>query len=99
MPEILNMRGRRGVVPPGAVYIGRDSRRAGLAGSKWANPFTAARDGDVDEVIAKFRVYLLGNPELLGGVARAARHGSGVLVRAGAVPRRGVARIGQCLRA
>lgn len=68
MPEILNMRGRGGVVPPGAVYIGRESRWVRLPRSKWHNPFQIDRDGTRDEVIEKFRVYLLGNPELMAAL-------------------------------
>ncbi len=33
-------------IPAGAVYIGR--------GSKWGNPFIIGRDGDREEVIAKY---------------------------------------------
>ncbi len=43
--------------PPGAVYIGRPS--------KWGNPFVIGKDGDRGEVIAKYRAWLLTNPELL----------------------------------
>ena len=39
------------------VYIGRPS--------KWGNPFEIGRDGDRDEVIAKFREWILTQPELL----------------------------------
>ena len=42
------MHGRRGVVPLGAVYVGRA--------------------GDRDTVIAKYRAYLLGKPELLAAL-------------------------------
>lgn len=38
-------------VPAGAVYIGR--------GSKWGNPFVIGRDGTREDVIAKYREYLL----------------------------------------
>jgi hypothetical protein len=68
MPEILNMHGRRGVVPPGAVYIGRGMRWVGLPRSKWHNPFKIGRDGDCNEVIEKFRTYLIGNPELMAAL-------------------------------
>ena len=68
MPETLNMRGRGGVVPPGAVYIGRGDRWGRLPRSKWHNPFVIPRHGDRDEVIEKFRVYLLGNPELMAAL-------------------------------
>lgn len=39
------------------VYIGRPS--------KWGNPFTIGRDGDRDEVIAKYWEYILQQPQLL----------------------------------
>jgi hypothetical protein len=39
------------------VYIGRPSR--------WGNPFIIDRDGTREEVIAKFKAYLLGYPALL----------------------------------
>jgi hypothetical protein len=38
------------------VFIGRPS--------KWGNPFVIGKDGDRDEVIRKYRVYLDANPEL-----------------------------------
>lgn len=55
MPEVLNK--RHDGVPPGAVYIGR--------GSKWGNPYVIPYDGDRQEVIAKYRYHLFGNPQLL----------------------------------
>lgn len=39
------------------VYIGRPS--------KWGNPYTIGKDGNRNEVIAKYRTYLLGRPDLL----------------------------------
>jgi len=39
------------------VYIGR--------GSKWGNKFLIGRDGDREEVIAKYREWILKNDELL----------------------------------
>jgi hypothetical protein len=60
---------RQGVyVPePDDVYIGHAMpwRPYRLRRSKWANPFKIGRDGTRDEVIAKFRAYLLGRPDLL----------------------------------
>lgn len=41
---------------PFDVYIGRPS--------KWGNPYVIGRDGTRAEVIAKYREYLLGFPEL-----------------------------------
>jgi hypothetical protein len=39
------------------VYIGR--------GSKWGNPFRIGPDGTRDEVIEKYRQWLLSNPVLM----------------------------------
>ncbi len=44
---------------PGAVYIGRRNLRAGLKGSYWANPFKIGPDGTREEVIAKYKAWLL----------------------------------------
>ncbi len=38
------------------VYIGR--------GSKWGNPFKIGKDGTREEVISKFEIYIMSNPEL-----------------------------------
>jgi hypothetical protein len=54
MPQVLNMHGRQGAVPPGAVFIGREQGRVGLRRSKWANPFRIGRDGTREELIAKY---------------------------------------------
>jgi ribosomal protein L37AE/L43A len=48
---------------PYDVYIGRPAR--GLKGSIWANPFHIGKDGTREEVVEKYREYILGNPELL----------------------------------
>jgi hypothetical protein len=39
------------------VYIDRPSR--------WGNPFVVGRDGTREEVIAKYRQWLMGRPDLL----------------------------------
>jgi hypothetical protein len=59
-PCVLNLRGRRGVLPEGAVYIGGPVYRGPwrLQGSKWANPFRPGRDGTREEVIAKYERWL-----------------------------------------
>lgn len=44
------------VAPPGTVYIGRPS--------KWGNPFVIGRDGDRGMVIAKYRQWIVLQPEL-----------------------------------
>jgi hypothetical protein len=49
------------------AYVGRAMYRGGwrLAASPLANPFRIGADGDRDEVIAKYRDYLLSRPDLL----------------------------------
>lgn len=49
------------------VYVGRAVYRGGwrLAGSPLASPFRPDRDGTRAEVIARYRQYLLGRPDLL----------------------------------
>jgi len=42
------------------VYIGRPS--------KWGNPFTIGIDGTRDEVIEKYKVWFLAQPELVAAV-------------------------------
>ena len=51
LPKVLNKRhlpDRK--LPEGARYIGRPSR--------WGNPFKLGRDGDRDEIMAKYAVWL-----------------------------------------
>jgi len=50
---------------PGAVYVGRRNRWAGCAESPFANPFVIGRDGTREEVVAKYRTYIAGRPDLL----------------------------------
>lgn len=45
------------------VYIGR--KCYGLPESIWHNPFKIGEDGTRTEVIAKYREYVLGNPDLM----------------------------------
>lgn len=42
------------------VYIGRPS--------KWGNPFTIGKDGSRDEVIQKYKKWIIGQPNLLESV-------------------------------
>jgi hypothetical protein len=67
-PRVLNMRGRRGVVPAGAVYIGRVVPHLRLQMSRWANPFRIGRDGTRAEVVAKYRDWLLQQPALIAAL-------------------------------
>jgi len=47
------------------VYIGRAVPRSGLKASVWANPFVIGKDGPREEVMVKYRVWLLTHSELL----------------------------------
>ena len=42
------------------VYIGRPS--------KWGNPFEIGKDGTREEVIAKYRKYILNQPDLMNSL-------------------------------
>jgi hypothetical protein len=53
---------------PDHVYIGRRDPWGRWEASKWANPFTIGDDGTRDEVLAKFRAYLLARPDLLAAL-------------------------------
>src|SRR5262245_52907082 len=67
---VVNLKGRArehgGACPEGVVYIGRAMHRGGwrLPGSAWANPYRIGRDGDREEVIARYREYVSERPEL-----------------------------------
>lgn len=51
---------RHNDAPADAVYIGR--------GSKWGNPFVIGKDGSREEVIARYRTYLINNEELMSAL-------------------------------
>ena len=55
MPKVLNK--HKSGIPSGAVYVGR--------GSAFGNPFQIPRDGDREEVIEKFRLWLKTQPKLI----------------------------------
>jgi hypothetical protein len=57
-----------GEVPEGAVYIGRANPKRRLPASKWGNPFVVGRDGTRDDVVEKYRKYLLASPDLLAAL-------------------------------
>ncbi len=42
------------------VYIGR--------GSKWGNPFVIGKDGTREEVILKYKEYILNRPDLMNSL-------------------------------
>jgi hypothetical protein len=54
MPRVFN---KRFEDPIDAVYVGRPS--------EFGNPFVIGRDGTRDEVVDKYRGWLMGQPELV----------------------------------
>jgi hypothetical protein len=73
-PRVINLRGL-GMVPPGAAYIGDRLWRGPwkLAASKWRNPFKIdkpgqLRNGTRDEVIAKYRAWIVQQPALIAAL-------------------------------
>lgn len=60
MPKVLNK--YKDGLPKNSVYIGRPS--------KWGNPFVIGKDGTREEVIAKYREWLLSQPEKVEAVKR-----------------------------
>ncbi|MBS4001977.1 MAG: DUF4326 domain-containing protein [Afipia sp.] len=60
MCKVLNARrtGRHSTATQ--VYIGRPS--------KWGNPFVIGRDGSRADVIAKYRAWIVAQPELLNAL-------------------------------
>ncbi|ADC73234.1 conserved hypothetical protein (plasmid) [Thioalkalivibrio sp. K90mix] len=63
MPRVLNK--HRDSRSPGSVYIGRPSR--------WGNPFVVGRDGTREEVVARYREWLLARPEKMEAARRELR--------------------------
>lgn len=59
-PRVLNLYADR--IPRDAVYVGRGR------GSKWGNPFRIGQDGARDEVIAKYRQWIMRQPRLLAAL-------------------------------
>jgi hypothetical protein len=76
MPRVLNAHGTGwsdARMPPDSVYVGRqvrDSRTGAVRfrESRWLNPFKIGRDGSREEVIAKYRVRLLRQPDLMAAL-------------------------------
>jgi hypothetical protein len=59
---------------PFDIYIGRPSN--------WGNPFVIGRDGNREQVIEKYRAYILANQTLLAAAkSELKREGPWVLVR------------------
>jgi Domain of unknown function (DUF4326) len=53
---------------PFEVYIGRYNRGRGLPASKWGNPFHEGKDGSREEVIEKYKLWFMTQPELVNSV-------------------------------
>ncbi len=65
---VVNLKGHRDDPAfADVVYVGRAMYRGGwrLPGSPLANPFRPGPDGSREEVVAMYRAYLLGRPDLL----------------------------------
>ncbi|WIY00180.1 DUF4326 domain-containing protein [Amycolatopsis mongoliensis] len=65
---VVNLKGHRDDPDyADVVYVGRAMHRGGwhLAGSKLASPFRPGPDGSREEVVTKYREYLLSRPDLL----------------------------------
>jgi hypothetical protein len=65
---VVNLKGHRGDPEfDDVVYVGRAMHRGGwhLQASPLANPFRLGPDGSREDVITRYRAYLLGRPELL----------------------------------
>jgi hypothetical protein len=60
MCKVLNARqvGKRAA--PDRVYVGRPT--------KWGNPFVIGRDGTRDQVITKYRAWIMTQPALLAAL-------------------------------
>jgi hypothetical protein len=67
MPKVLNFYKDHNYLGP--VYIGRGKGYRG----RWGNPFEIGRDGTREEVIAKYREWLLAQPELVAAARRELR--------------------------
>jgi hypothetical protein len=73
LPTVLNAHGTGwsdARMPPDSVYVGREVRdkRKGAVRfreSRWFNPFKIGRNGSREEFIAKYRVRLLRQPDLM----------------------------------
>ena len=60
MCKVLNARQVGRKPAPDRVYVGRPS--------KWGNPFEIGRDGTPDEVIAKYRAWIVRQPALMAAL-------------------------------
>jgi hypothetical protein len=60
MCKVLSAKRAGKRVAPDRVYVGRPS--------KWGNPFVIGRDGSRDEVIAKYRAWIVRQPALMAAL-------------------------------
>jgi hypothetical protein len=51
------------------VYIGRKNSRLNLPESKWANPYRIGIDGNRDDVIKKYKEWILNQPDLINNLS------------------------------
>jgi len=60
MPFVINRRTKSPRSYDNGVYIGRPS--------KWGNPFSIGIDGTREEVVAKYREWIMEQPDLLNSL-------------------------------
>jgi Domain of unknown function (DUF4326) len=60
MCKVFNVRQVGRHAAPDRVYVGRPS--------KWGNPFVLGRDGSRDDVIAKYRAWIVRQPALMAAL-------------------------------
>ena len=90
--EVVNLKGHRDEPDyADVIYVGRAMHRGGwhLPASPLASPFRPGPDGSRDDVIDKYRKYLLGRPDLMAQLPGLPGEPSRLLVRAAPVPRTG----------
>jgi hypothetical protein len=104
MPRVLNAHGTGWSdvrMPPNSVYVGGKGiyrQRGGgvrFSESQWFNPFKIGRNGSRDEVIAQYRIRLLGKPELVAALPKLRRKDLVCWCAPDSVSRRCIARAGQ----
>lgn len=58
MPARVQVKRKKGFrLPPGTIYVGRPT--------KWGNPFRPGPELTRAQMVAKYRAYLLGRPDLM----------------------------------
>ncbi len=58
--KVLNKRNGLDTHNPNYIYIGRPS--------KWGNPFIIGKDGTREEVIERYRLYIITKPKLIAAL-------------------------------